>query len=40
MLEIHDEHTDKGNEVLSDSRAIQIEEKTLQPPSKRRKYSR
>ena len=36
-LEIHNEHNGKENEVVSDSRAIQIEGKTLQPPSKRRK---
>ena len=36
-LEIHNEHIDKDNEVVSDSRAIQIEGKTSQPPSKRRK---
>ena len=36
-LEIHIEHNDKENEVVSDSRAIQIEGKTSQPPSKRRK---
>ena len=36
-LEIHNEHNDKENEVVSDSLAIQIEGKTSQPPSKRRK---
>ena len=35
-LEIHNEHYDKENKVVSDSRAIQIEGKTSQPPSKRR----
>ena len=36
-LEIHNEHNDKENEVVSNSRAIQIEGKISQPPSKRRK---
>ena len=36
-LEIHIVHNDEENEVVSDSRAIQIEGKTSQPPSKRRK---
>ena len=36
-LEIHNEHNGKENEVVSDSRAIQIEGKTSQPPSKRQK---
>ena len=36
-LEIHNEHNDKENGVASDLRAIQIEGKTSQPPSKRRK---
>ena len=36
-LEIHNEHNDKENEVVSDSRAIKIEGKTSQPPAKRRK---
>ena len=31
-LEIHNKHIDKENEVVSDSRAIQIEGKTPQPP--------
>ena len=31
------EHNDKENEFVSDSRAIRIEGKTSQPPSKRRK---
>ena len=36
-LEIQNEQNDKENEVASDSRAIQIEGKTSQPPSKKRK---
>ena len=36
-LEIHNENNNKENEVVSDSQAIQIEGKTSQPPSKRRK---
>ena len=36
-LEIHNEHNDKENEVVSDLRAIHIEGKTSQPPSKGRK---
>ena len=36
-LEIHNEHNDKENEVVAHSRANQIEGKTSQPLSKRRK---
>ena len=36
-LAIHNEHNGKGNKVISDLRDIQIEGKSSQPPSKRRK---